>query len=164
MLRAVADAVPGNAEVFLELALAEEQFGRLDRGIEAAQTSAKLDPRSASAFGRLADIYDHGHRYEDAIRAREKEIALTPQNGIAYAAQAWSYLLWRADTAAARQVMERGPAMETAWILLMPAYVPSAPALWHAVLPPVALRVRDTLTLDGFRRATKVGASPELFH
>jgi TolB-like protein len=165
MLRAVADAAPGNAEVFLQLALAEQQFGRNERAIEAALSSAKLDPRSAGAFGRLADLYDHVHRHEEAIRAREQEIALTPQNNIAFAAQAWSYLLWRADTVAARHALERGgPALETDWILLLPSYTPSAPSLWHAALPPATLRVRDTLTLDGYYRATKAGGGPEVFY
>jgi tetratricopeptide (TPR) repeat protein len=165
MLHAVADAAPGNAEVFLQLAVAEEQFGRPDRGVEAARTSTRLDPRSASAFGRLAALSDRVHRYQDAIAAREQEIALTPQNGIAYAGQAWSYLLWRADTAAARKTLERGgPALETHWILLMASYTPSAPALWQAVLPSTTLRVRDTLTPDGYRRATEGGFGVESFH
>jgi serine/threonine-protein kinase len=165
MLRALAADAPGNAEVFLQLAIAEEQFGRTDRGIEAALASTKLDPRSAAAFGRLADLYDRSHRHEEAIRAREQEIALTPDNGIAYVAQAWSYLLWRADTAKARNTLERGgPKMEAEWPAWMVSYAPSAPALWHAVLPPATLRARDTLTLDGYRRATNGGTGPEMFY
>jgi tetratricopeptide (TPR) repeat protein len=122
----VADAAPGNAEVFLQLALTEEQFGRNDRGIEAALTSTKLDPRSAAAFGRLADLYDWSSRHEEAIRAREQEIALTPDKGIAYVAQAWS--------------------------------------LWQAVLPAATLQARDTLTSDGYLRATNGGTGPETLY
>ena len=164
-LRAAAGTAPGNADLFLLLALAEEQSGRPGPGIEAARTSAMLDPRSASAFGRLAELYDRTYQYEKAIAARDQEIALTPQNSVAFAAQAWSYLLWRADTAAARQMLIRGgPALETDWVMLMPGFYTAASALWQAVLPPVTLRVRDTVTADGFRRATKGGSGPEMYH
>ena len=124
-----------------------------------------LDPRSAGAFGRLADLYDRNHRYEEAIRAREQEIALTPQNGVAYAAQAWSYLLWRADTVAARQMLERGgPADGDRWTCMDAKLRALRAGALAAVLPPATLRARDTLTLDGYRRATNGVTGPEMYY
>jgi tetratricopeptide (TPR) repeat protein len=151
--------------VLLGLADADEQLGRPERGIASARRAAVIDPRSATAFGHLAQLLDRTFQYEEAIRTREKEIALTPENGMAYVGQAYSHLLWHADTTSARRMLERGgPSLETTWSVWLASIAFSAPQLSEQILPRVALVTRDTITLPSFVAATRGAMGPNLFH
>ena len=151
VLRSASDLEPGNAEVFELLAIVQQQRGHHERAIASARQAVSLNPRSSRAVGRLAELYDRTFQYELAIRTREKEIALTPSNPLAYAAQAYSYLLWRGDTAAARHMLERGgPKLESHWLVWFPSLQDMSPTLSEAILPRSSLSARDTVTLAGF--------------
>ena len=102
------------------------------------------------------------HRYAEAIGAREQEIALTPEERHrVHRRRRGRTWLWRADTAAARKTLERGgPEMREQWLHPC-AKLRVRAALWQAVLPAPTLRVRDTLTLEGYPRATNGGSAPE---
>lgn len=165
ILRRASTLAADNVDVLLGLADADEQLGRPERGIASARRAAVVDPRSATAFGHLAQLLDRTFQYEEAIRTREKEIALTPENGMAYVGQAYSHLLWRADTATARRMLERGgPSLETGWLVWLPSLSFSAPLLSERALPRVALNTRDTISLESFLAATKGAMGPDLFH
>ena len=164
-LRPAADAAPDNVDMLLLRAKLDESNGRPDSSIASLRRATLLEPRSSNAFGQLAQLLDRTYQYEAAIRTREQEINLAPDNVIVYAAQAWSYLLWRADTAAARRVLERGgPSLESGWLVWLPTLQESAPVLSARLLPAVTRRARDTLTFEGLVRATKGAIGPELYH
>jgi len=101
-------------------------------------------------------------RYEDALAAREREIALAPQGTWPYVWLAALHLLWRADTAAARRTLERaepGPLVDA--LALLPSPWGGGRGLWIGVLPRAVLAAKDTMTLPGFLRE---GLTPDLYH
>ncbi len=165
ILQRASMTAPDNVDLLLTLATADEMLGKPDRGIVRLQRASALDPRSATALGRRAQLLDRTFQYEEAIRTREQEIALTPENGMAYVGQAYSHLLWHADVGTARRMLERGgPLLETGWLVWLASITFSAPVLSEQVLPRVALVTRDTITLPAFLGATKGAMGPDLFH
>jgi TolB-like protein/tRNA A-37 threonylcarbamoyl transferase component Bud32 len=156
-----AAAAPGDVEVLFRLAETEAARGRPERALASALRAAALDPRS-DPWQPLAGLYERMYRYEEAVRTREREIALAPQNTAAYFVQAGTYLLWSADTLAARRTIERaGPTIEI-WLIRLPGGIAAGPATWRHVLPPSVLQAKDTLTLAGY--LTVGGFPPELFY
>ena len=152
---------PGNADVAVELGDVLMQLERDADAIPAYQGAERLEPRMALAPGMLAGAYEAVGRYEDALAAREREIALSPQGTEPYIWQAGLHLLLRADTAAARRTLARaepGPLVDKL------ARVPSPDrgrTLWMGVLPAAVLAAQDTMTLAGFLRE---GQTPDLYH
>lgn len=70
------------------------------------QRSARLDPRSAQgAFDLTQTLFRLG-RFEEAIRAADRTIALSPNSDRGYNNKAEAYVLWTGDLAAARRVMD----------------------------------------------------------
>jgi TolB-like protein len=166
-LRAIEPAArlaPSSAEVHYQLGLVHEMLGHPEEAVSSLQRAAALEPRWSTPVGELAASYDHMFRYEEAIRAREREIALSTLAAATFARawQARSYLLWRADTAAARRQLEpddRRPVLD----LVIRAPSPAAGrAIWLHVLPPAVLAARDTITLAGYLKGD--WATPDLFH
>jgi TolB-like protein/tetratricopeptide (TPR) repeat protein len=161
LVRETARVAPDNVEVLSALADAEFNNGQFEDAIAAHRHATLLDPRAADAWGSMAGSLDRLRRYDEAIAAREREIALVPDAEAAYASQASSYLLWRADTAAARRTLERG-SLTLPWVVRLPGGI-AGNAVWAQVVPPSVLRSRDTLTLAGYL-AGAGGIAPELYH
>jgi len=109
-----------------------------------------LDPRWAAPLGQLAGAYDRLGRYDEAIRARERAIPLIPQFPWSYVFQAASYLLWRADTASARQTLARGDPHALVEALTRVPLAFGGRAIWLNLVPPAVLAAKDTLSLDGY--------------
>jgi serine/threonine-protein kinase len=153
---------PENATVLLRLGSVQSSVGRYTDAVATFEHAARLDPRSPDAPAGLAGLYETLGRTEDGIRAREREIALSPENVLAYAVQATAYLVWRADTAGARRVLERvSPSLGTAVLARLPD-TNVGQGMWSAVLPPAVLRAKDTLTLQGY--VAGGDTTPELYH
>ena len=152
---------PGNAEVALRLGYIAWQLGRDEEAIAAFRRAEQLEPRMAPAPGMLAAAYEAVGQYEDALAARERAIALEPMVTAHFVNQAAIHLLWHADTAAARQSLDRadpGPLVEA--LALLPNPHRGGRTLWIGVLPPAVLGAKDTMTLAGFLRE---GWSPDLY-
>jgi eukaryotic-like serine/threonine-protein kinase len=152
---------PGNAEVALRLGYIALQLGRDEEAIAAFRRAEQLEPRMALAPGMLAAAYEAVGQYEDALAARERAIALEPMVTAHFVNQAAIHLLWHADTAAARQSLDRadpGPLVEA--LALLPNPHRGGRTLWIGVLPPAVLRAKDTMTLAAFLRE---GQTPDLF-
>lgn len=161
-IRAATKAAPSNTEMLYFFAEMEEARGNLDRAMEIGLRAEVLDPRSPDPPAYLSGLYDHLGRYQDGIKVREREIALSPDNGLAYVAQVTPYLLWRADTINARRVLERGGASVVPWMIAT-YRGGGAIALWESSLTPAARRAKDTLTYAGFVR-NGIGAGSDQFH
>ena len=160
--RAAVAAAPGQAEAHFRLAEVEEALGQVESAIASAQRAAVLDPRSPEAPAVIAGLYHMTSRYAQSVEYREREIALGPDNAAAYFMQALCHLAWRADTVAARRVVERGgPPLED-WLVRIPNET-GMQALFHAVLGPAVWQVRDTLSLTGYL-AGGGGFPPDLFY
>ena len=65
----LADLAEGRARVWSDL-------GDLKRAISFAEETVRLAPDRASDWLELANLYDRGQRFEDALRARERAAAL----------------------------------------------------------------------------------------
>ena len=159
---AAARQTPNNPAVLLQLADAQLELGQMNEALATLERGESLDPQSPEWPADRSGILTALGRYEQAINAREREIALSPDNIIAYAAQATTYLLWRADTAAAHRTLERaGAPLGTAVLARLPD-MNVAQGLWDAVLPTEVLHGQDTLTFQGF--AAGGDTTRELFY
>jgi serine/threonine-protein kinase len=168
-LEAAARHAPSSAEVHYQLGLVYEMLGHPEDAVPSLQQAAVLEPRWSTPVGALAGVYDKMFRYEEAIRAREREIALSTAAPAAFARvyQAASYLLWRADTAVARRQLEpHDPGDDPRPVLDLAIRAPSALAGYATIVlhvfPPAVLAAKDTMTLAGYLRGD--WATPELFH
>jgi tetratricopeptide (TPR) repeat protein len=139
----------------------EETLGQVDASIASYQRAATHDPRSSGPVLLLAILHQRAYRYAESVRYRERHLALRPEGEIPYWGYMRCYLAWRADTAAARRLMERGgPALE-ALLVRMP-HDGAMGALWHQVLGPSVWRAKDTLSFAGYS-AGDTGYPPELY-
>jgi serine/threonine-protein kinase len=153
---------PDDPAALYYLAQSQSVTGHFEDAVATAQRAERIDPRSSDPPATLAGAYAALGRHEDEIQAREREIALSPDNVIAYAVQAASYLIWRADTVAARRMLERAsPSLGTAVLMRLPD-LNVAQGLWSAALPPAVLRAKDTLTFAGY--ASTGDSTRELYH
>jgi serine/threonine-protein kinase len=155
-------AAPSNTEMLYFLAETEEILGRPDLAREVGDRALVLDPQSPDPPAYLSGLYDHLGQHQAAIRMREREIALSPGNGLAYIAQAISYLMWRADTLSAQRVLERGGSAALTWMVGIDEGT-SAYALWGSSLTKVARQAKDTLSFAGFLR-NGIGSERDQFH
>jgi tetratricopeptide (TPR) repeat protein len=161
-LQAAARMAPGDAEIVRDLATVQEMLGRSEDAVASHQRAELLEPRWADAAGGLAGAYDRLYRYEEAMLAREREVALSPPHAFAHVFKAATHLLWRADTAAARRVLEQGDQRMVIDLLTrLPSHF-AGRAIWLRVVPPAVLAAKDTLTLPGYLRDD--WGTPDLFH
>ena len=159
---AASKSAPSNTQMLYFLGEMEEILGHVDRANSTGLRALALDPRSPDPPAYLAGLYDRTGRHEEAIQMREREIALSPNNAVAYAAQASSYLLLRADTLTARRTLERGGQMAVPYLIAFDgAHGPLS--LYEASLPEAVRLAKDTITYAGFVR-NGVGSRPEQFH
>jgi TolB-like protein/DNA-binding SARP family transcriptional activator/Flp pilus assembly protein TadD len=107
-LRAAEREQPNDVEVLYGIARILTSQDKLSLAAAVYQRALALDPRGSDAPAELAHVFDRLHRYREAIAYRERSITLKPRNPGSYLNQAWSYLGWRGDTAAARRMLARG--------------------------------------------------------
>jgi len=153
---------PGNSQVLVDLAGTLEKFGRLDEAVTLYRRAERIDPGVADAPGQLSGAYDRMFRYKDAIAARERAIAIAPSEGFTYIFQAATYLLWRADVAAARRVLDTGTARTgLEEMIRLPSHF-AGRAIWLKVVSPAVIHAKDTITLAGYTRSD--WGTPDLYH
>jgi tetratricopeptide (TPR) repeat protein len=152
---------PGLAVAHDQLGAVEDVLDSVDASIASYQRATTLDPRSPGPVERVASLNQRAYRYAESVRYRERHLALDPESVISYWNHMMSYLAWRADTAAARRVGERGGPVLAGLLVRLPNDGGMA-ALWHQTLGPAAWRARDTLSLAGYS-AGDDGLPPELY-
>jgi len=158
---ALVAAAPGLAVGHDQLGAVEDALDHVDASIASYQRAATLDPRSPGPVERIATLHQRAYRYAESVRYRERQLALDPEELISHWNYMMCYLAWRADTAAARRVWDRGgPALEA--MLVRAPNDGGMAALWHELLGPAVWRVRDTLSLAGYS-AGDGGLPPELY-
>ncbi len=158
---ALVAAAPGLAVAHDQLGAVEDVLDHVDASIASYQRAATLDPRSPGPVERIATLNQRAYRYAESFRYRERELALDPEQTVSYWNYMMSYLGWRADTAAARRVAERGGPALAGMLVRVPNDGGMA-VLWHHVLGPAVWRARDTLSLAGYS-AGDGGLPPELY-
>jgi serine/threonine-protein kinase len=103
-------AHPNSTELLYALGAEQLALGRHDEALASYRRAAALDPRSPDGPAEIANLHDARREYGEAVRVRERQIALDPSNTMAYVAQAVSLVNWRGDTAAARRTLDRAVA------------------------------------------------------
>jgi tetratricopeptide (TPR) repeat protein len=146
---------PNNPELLHALGVQQLALGRTSDALASFTRAAALDPRSPDWLAEIANIHDIRHAYDDAVRVRERQIALDPTNAAAYVAQALSLINARGDTAAARRTLARGIGVagraRLVQLLSGGSGVRVTPVLWSA-LDAETRRAIDTLSVAGARR------------
>ncbi|MDQ3811453.1 MAG: hypothetical protein M3336_14300, partial [Chloroflexota bacterium] len=129
-------AHPNSADLLFAMGEEQRRLGRLEEALTSVARAAALDPLSPNGPAEMANIYDVRRDYAAAVREREREIELTPDNATAYVAQALSYVNWRGDTAAAARMLGRaaapGPA-RLVQVLASPGGLLASRVLWPAL-------------------------------
>jgi len=154
-------AAPGLAVAHDILGTVQDALGDVDASIASYQRTATLDPRSSGPIERIASLNQRAYRYAESVRYRERHLALDPEGAISYWSYMMTHLTWRADTAAAGRVAERGGPALGGMLVRMPNDGGMA-ALWHQTLGPAVWRARDTLSRAGYS-AGDAGLPPELY-
>jgi serine/threonine-protein kinase len=147
VVRALLRDAPGNSRALYLGGLVEEELNLPDEAIASYRRAQILDPTSPDPPAALAALYDALGRHDEAIRSRDQEITLSPENADAHYAQAASYLLWRYDTLRARLAIERG--MASAGPTSMTRLPRSWVLDWIPVLPPGLIVTLDTISRAG---------------
>jgi TolB-like protein/Flp pilus assembly protein TadD len=99
---------PGNADLLTGSALAEQSLGRWDAALGHLQRALTLDPRSVLTARRLSLTLTWLRRYQEALPAAERAIALAPTNLAVIQTRAFVPLA-QGDLAGARAVLRAVP-------------------------------------------------------
>jgi eukaryotic-like serine/threonine-protein kinase len=100
---------PGNADLLTGSALSEQSLGRWEAALAHLQRAQTLDPRSVLTARRLSLTLAWLRRYQEALSAAERAIALAPTNLAVIEARAF-VPLGQGDLAGARAVLRAVPA------------------------------------------------------
>jgi TolB-like protein/Flp pilus assembly protein TadD len=100
---------PSNAELFRGIALAEQAVGRWDAALEHMRQAERLDPRSGQTIQVLAQTLMNTRRFDEALAATDRWIAVAPGNPYGYEMKAM-VLVGKGDVAGARAVIQTPPA------------------------------------------------------
>jgi tetratricopeptide (TPR) repeat protein len=95
---------PGDPELLRPLAIAERQQGRLDESLRHMRSAAERDPRNATTVHLLADALLWARRYDEALDAADRALALAPDVSEIIEGRAMVALA-RGDLADARHVL-----------------------------------------------------------
>ena len=156
-------SAPEDADGLTVMGVAMLQLGRPDEAVAALRRAELLDPQSPEIPVDLSFALTDLGLYEEGIRAGERALALTPDNFNAYSYQANAYLLWRADTVAARRVLERAVVgLGAARAVRLAGGGRVGPRLWARIVPPDMRAAADTLSLSAYYAAG--GGGPVGFH
>ncbi len=100
---------PGNADLLTGSALAEQSLGRWEAAMAHLQRALTLDPRSVLTARRLSLTLVYLRRFQEALPAAERAVALAPTNLAVIQARAF-VPLGQGDLAGARAVLRAVPA------------------------------------------------------
>jgi tetratricopeptide (TPR) repeat protein len=121
--------------------------GKIEEGMRALQQAVALDPRNPFTLSQLAIRYNELRRYPEAKATYERVLEITPDDVGAAANLAFTDFLWRGDTAAFHQFIDRLQAER-------PASLADAAGNWFEC----ALAEHDWTAAE--RALTAVGSSP----
>jgi len=100
---------PSNAELFRGIALAEQAVGRWDAALDHMRQAERLDPRSGQTIQVLAQALMNTRRFDEALAATDRWIAVAPGNAYGYEIKAMVRVA-KGDLAGARAVIQTPPA------------------------------------------------------
>ena len=110
---------PGNADLIVMAALAEQNLGRWSQALEHLRQARRLDPRSAQTARRLGTCLFFLRRYPEALEAYDYTLSLAPTNITVLEFRAMVSLA-QGDLAGAKAALRSAPEIEPASLV---AYV-----------------------------------------
>ena len=102
-------ADPNNSELFSGAALSEQSLGRWESALEFLKRAEVLDPRSPQVANRLGRTYLWLRRYDEALPAADRAIALSPTSVAIHQLKIMA-LLGKGDLPGARAALRAVPA------------------------------------------------------
>ncbi len=94
--RIALEGLPGDAEVWQEIANTNRRLGRWSEALAAFEKGIELNPRYADLFWDFGGhTYRLLHRYGDAIRMYDRALTLAPDLRGAAISKGFTYVLWR---------------------------------------------------------------------
>jgi serine/threonine-protein kinase len=105
------ERAPSSSEIAQATAYVKRRQGDLEGCARLLERDLTLSPMDALARVSLGETYGTLRRYAVAERALVEGITLAPDNAYPYTELALLYLRWRGDVAAAREALERTPAV-----------------------------------------------------
>ena len=113
-----AAALPNDSQLLEGTAYIWRRQGRFEDAADNLEKAIEIQPKSDWIAAELAQTYTTMRRYEAADRFYRLAISLTPDQPAPYQSRARNFLLWRGDTAAARQTLKSMPRQEATSSLL----------------------------------------------
>jgi tetratricopeptide (TPR) repeat protein len=98
---------PSNPDLLQALAYVERRQGDWTSSLEHFEAARRLDPRSGVRHFEVGDDALALHRYEEAERAFDQAILLSPDWADPYVYKGWMYICWRGDFTRARALLRQ---------------------------------------------------------
>jgi TolB-like protein/Flp pilus assembly protein TadD len=105
----VLEEVPNDVDAVSAVAYIHRRQGRLDEAAAGMERGARLDPQNTELIANLASTLAASRRFEDAIAATDRALAIAPDQGSHYAQKAGFLANWKGETAEARAALGRAP-------------------------------------------------------
>ncbi|PYK98582.1 MAG: hypothetical protein DME32_13990, partial [Verrucomicrobia bacterium] len=106
--------LPNNPEVYYFSALIDHRQGRWPAAVHNMERASELDPRNAFTLNGLAANYYFVRAYQQCGEAKDRVIALQPNDARIKLERAMLEISWRADTRPLQAAMEKISADDTA--------------------------------------------------
>jgi TolB-like protein/Tfp pilus assembly protein PilF/predicted Ser/Thr protein kinase len=99
--------LPNNPEVYYFSGLIDRRQGRWSEAVHNFERASELDPRNAFTVNSLAAIYCFVRAYQQCGEAKDRVVALQPDNARIKLERAMLDISWRADTRPLRAAIEK---------------------------------------------------------
>jgi len=110
-LEAALEGLPNDMEVILRIGDTHVRLGNPSLAIAAYEQAARLDPRVPETFYRLGRRYRMYHRYEDALAALDRCLALAPTYRTAARQKGLLFLQWKGQLDTLKAVLDHQPGL-----------------------------------------------------
>ena len=101
--------LPSDPEVYSKIGRLELHLGKWTESTKHLEKAAALDPNNEERWHRLWAIYLKARNYPAAAQARDRLVALAPDDWIYQVHSAYLQLFWKGDTTALEKVLTRSP-------------------------------------------------------
>ena len=103
---------PNDSDVAASIAFVLRRLGRIEEAVGYLEKSIELNPKNADRLVELSNTYGRLRRYDEALEAIDRAIAMIPDQVGAYTGKMQIFYSRDGDLEAARQVMEKIPNQE----------------------------------------------------
>ncbi len=106
------EGLPNDARIIEAVAYVKRRQGHFEEGAELLKKGLELSPNDADVVSSLAEIYSMLRRYAVADTFYARTISIAPDQALGYLGRASNLQLWKGDLQAARETLQRMPAVD----------------------------------------------------